>query len=257
MALSWTLFFSCMLLSLSCFLSHTLTHTHSLTHTTHTHTTLTHTHTHTHTQLIDEVFLWIQSNNNNNNDDDKLQSRTIVFLEPSCGHGDVVWPLLQRLQEPNLLVSDYRIVACDVDQNAVWHCQQQHPNTNDNDDDKISWITGDFLELSSSSSSSTIGSWGTLTVCLGGPPYTTGAGSTRMERNLPQQFFDRAVGEWQARLVAFFLPERYATQPLQLPDGWVSKTHALQSSTFFFQGQVPVTQPSILQVCYCSVLENS
>lgn len=165
---------------------------------------------------------------------------TIVFLEPSCGHGDIVRQLLQDLESTNIVGDNFHVVACDIDESAIQFCQE-HTQQNDH----VEWMHGDFLQTTPS------GRHGSTTrIVLGGPPYTSGAGSgSLVARDLPLAFFLHCANAWKAAFVAFILPVRYKTRPMQLP-GWTVETYALsESSTFFFRGQDGVIQPSIIQ-CY-------
>ena len=161
----------------------------------------------------------------------------VTFLEPSCGHGDIVWQLLKQLEEDAPL-GDYQVVAYDLDTNAIESCQQRVEYK-----DKVEWIAGDFLQ------SSPISHESETLVVLGGPPYTSGAGSgARMEKDLPFAFLSRSVEVWKASFVAFILPVRYEASPMKVP-GFTVQSYKLESSTFFFQGRQEVIQPSIIQ-CY-------
>jgi hypothetical protein len=122
----------------------------------------------------------------------------------------------------------------------------------------VEWRQADFLSLTrsscgwanvESSSSSPITtrapSTNVTVICLGGPPYTTGAGSmsnTNMQRDLPQRFVSHCFDEYKAQFVAFFLPRRFEKHDWEYP----CRTHELASSTFYFHGK-KVRQPSILQ----------
>jgi hypothetical protein len=164
----------------------------------------------------------------------------VTFLEPSCGHGDIVWQLFKQLDEDSK-IADYKVVAYDLDTNAIESCRQRVEYK-----DKVEWIAGDFLQSKPDSRESA-----TLVV-LGGPPYTSGAGSgARLEKDLPFAFLSCCVDVWKASFVAFILPVRYEASPMQVP-GFTVQSHELESSTFFFQGEQKVTQPSIIH-CYSQV----
>lgn len=164
----------------------------------------------------------------------------VVFLEPSCGHGDIVRQLLQDLDGTSIVEHNFHVLGCDIDDSAIQRCRQQFPQS-----DHLEWICDDFLRTTPSDHHAS----GTLVV-LGGPPYTSGAGSgSLVERDLPLAFFLHCANVWKAAFVAFILPVRYKACPMQLP-GWNVETHALsESSTFFFRGQEGVVQPSIIQCC--------
>ena len=164
----------------------------------------------------------------------------VVFLEPSCGHGDIIRQLLHDLDGTKIVEDDFNVLACDIDNSAIQFCQQQFRKC-----DHVEWIHDDFLRTTPSEHHAS-----TRLVVLGGPPYTSGAGSgSLVERDLPLAFFLHCANVWKAAFVAFILPVRYKARPMQLP-GWTVETHALsESSTFFFRGQESVVQPSIIQCC--------
>ena len=93
--------------------------------------------------------------------------------------------------------------------------------------------------------------------CLGGPPYTTGAGSsTDIQRDLPTKFVQHCQKEWKADIITFILPIRYkkyhwgtteSTNTESVEEKWDCTTKELKSSTFFFRGKEQITQPSIIQ----------
>ena len=145
---------------------------------------------------------------------------------------------------------------------AATNCiQQQRCNNSD--------IDCDNDKMMDSPSPTTIT---TIIICLGGPPYTSGSGCGKyMQRDLPEQFISHCVTKWNVSTVCFLLPSRYKTfdpttlvhgypppmpppRPSQLSsthsslkDSWIVENVELQSSEFFFQGSLPVIQPSIIQ----------
>lgn len=140
--------------------------------------------------------------------------------------------LLEALENQSIFTS-FSITACDIDSNAIAYCQSQYSNH------EVEWIQGDFL----STRGRVVSEQDSLVVVLGGPPYTTGAGTgVEMQRDLPEQFVSHCIDAWKARFVAFLLPQRYQKHSWK----WSCETHELSSSTFYFHGK-PVTQPSILQ----------
>jgi hypothetical protein len=95
---------------------------------------------------------------------------------------------------------------------------------------------------------------GIRVVCVGGPPYTTGAGTgSDMKRDLPEQFIRLSVETLHADHIFFFLPQRYERDSPSLlktlSEEWTYDTQPLPNSTFSFQGR-DITQPSILQHWY-------
>jgi hypothetical protein len=174
----------------------------------------------------------------------------ITFLEPSCGHGDILWTLIEQLKQEQDL--DYNIIAYDIDSSAVERCR-----THALQRFVTEWRVGDFLRTTPSLPAPEKNS---LLLVLGGPPYTSGAGAL-MDRNLPQAFLQHCTKVWKADFVAFILPDRYRAKPLSVnteeasqsaengSGEWKVETHELDSSTFYFQGVQKVSQPSIIQ-CY-------
>lgn len=183
-------------------------------------------------QLVNLALDWIV--------DQQLQH--VVLLEPSCGHGQVVWTVLEQLQARDVsAVTD--IIGCDLDPLAISTCESEASKRQYNI--TIEWRHGDFLL--SKPSDVDLREDATV-VCIGGPPYTSGAGSgANISTDLPQQFLDHCIKEWNAHFVSFILPQRCKKHPLEMPDKWICETHEMASSTFYFQGKTPVTQPSIIQ----------
>ena len=166
---------------------------------------------------------------------DNESRRHVTFLEPSCGNGQVVWTLLETLKNHSRIKS-YSIIACDIDRNAIAHCQSQDVNH------EVEWMQGDFLSTQRRDVVLEHGE-GSFFVVLGGPPYTMGAGTgNEMQRDLPEHFVSHCLAEYEAHFVAFLLPRRYETYNWP----WPCQARKLASSTFCFHGK-PVTQPSILQ----------
>lgn len=165
----------------------------------------------------------------------------VLFLEPSCGKGDVVKELVHQLDTVKAPQSQVSILCFDIDDNAVNACQQ----TLESCRYSIQCTCQDFLETKYKD----LHDDSPAVFCLGGPPYTTGAGSHGdIQRDLPTQFIRHCIQEFSARAVCFLLPVRYKTI-LHTEEGYRDEIMELKSSTFFFQGTVPVTQPSIMQ-CY-------
>lgn len=173
----------------------------------------------------------------------EIEHSMITFVEPSCGKGDIVTALIDGLETRNIPSSRVFIQGYDIDPNAIRTCQNlQLPSKY-----QVSWTCSNFLESQCINKKMTVKP---LVVCLGGPPYTTGAGSSvEIQRDLPSLFIEHCFNEWGASLVCFLLPSRYKNwdNTITLPSELHRETFALQSSTFFFQGTFPVTQPSIIQ----------
>ena len=200
-------------------------------------------------QLMDLTFAWIQQQQKQQQ---QLAPKTTtgmsnnwVFLEPSCGHGQLVWTLMERLKR--VLLDGTEIVGYDLDDNAIQLCRLHQQQLHHYHHDSVTWVSGNFLDSPSPSHGKT-----TTVVCVGGPPYTSRHGAT-MERDLPQLFLNHLFQIWKADFCAFILPRRYAKNPPQVPIGWKCETHEMASSTFYFQGTVEVTQPSIIQT-FCRII---
>jgi hypothetical protein len=165
-----------------------------------------------------------------------LSSKDVLFLEPSCGHGEVVKSLLHQLDQSRCMMSGaITIVAYDIDPKAIEYNKRWDKTG------RVQWRVGDFLASAPSQADRFV-------IVLGGPPYTTGAGSGRsMRRDLPQQFWTHSVDVWNAQFVALLLPVRYAGSTLEISPDWNCETHSLVSSKFFLQGSIEVAQPSVLQ----------
>jgi hypothetical protein len=176
----------------------------------------------------------------------KDKSVPLFFLEPSCGHGDIVVALVNELAARKVPPSRVSIHGFDIDPNAIRTCQNLQISSSNNDY-SISWTCQNFLDttiIPKDWQITTQKEKEPVVVCLGGPPYTTGAGSgVDMQRDLPTQFLEHCRNEWNTSVVCFLLPARYRDISANC------ETYDLASSTFFFQGSTRVTQPSILQ-CY-------
>lgn len=122
-----------------------------------------------------------------------------------------------------------------------------------------------------------------VVVTIGGPPY----GCHHSERHLPIQFVQHCIQEWYANIITFIVPQRFPQTLPPLPSSpssssidkrqqqentnennnndvdqlntnlllsssslYVCECYELNSSTFYFQGITPVTQPSRIQCWY-------
>ena len=183
-------------------------------------------------QLVMLVLDWI--------DRQKPALPHVTFVEPSCGQGQVVWTLLDELQKlPSI---SYTIIAWDIDSHAIQYCHQHDLKQ------QVQWQDGDFL----TSTSCCVDHGATNVICLGGPPYTTGAGSDTLQRDLPERFVSHCFDKWKALLVSFFLPRRYEGHAWD----WSVQSFELDSSIFYFHGKA-VPQPSILQCFTRSEYDSS
>jgi hypothetical protein len=184
-------------------------------------------------------------------------SHPLMFLEPSCGHGGIVSALVEELEKGTIPPHNISILGYDIDPNAIRTCEKLPLPTTEY---PIVWKCQNFLDTSKSTHNKEMStSKPPIIICLGGPPYTTGAGlSSGIRRDLPTQFINHALQEWDASVICFLLPARYRdSTAIPLPPGFHCETIDLQSSTFFFQGAVSVTQPSIIQCFYLSSSNSS
>lgn len=165
----------------------------------------------------------------------------VLFLEPSCGKGDIVKELVHQLDTIDAPQSQISILCFDIDDNAVNACRRALESCRYS----IQCTTKNFLETKFRG----LNDGSAAVFCLGGPPYTSGAGSRgNIRRDLPTQFIRHCTQEYNATAVCFLVPARYKSI-CHVEEGYVAQMLELKSSTFYFQGKVPVTQPSIIQ-CY-------
>lgn len=168
------------------------------------------------------------------------EKQHLVFVEPSCGHGDIIDALVSRLTKSNIASNRVSILAFDIDPNALEKSRGRKLTTSAY---SISYCCQDFLSSRRPQKFSQ-----SRVVLVGGPPYTTGPGNfNNIQRDLPARFVHHGIDEWGASVVSFLMPTRY--HKVVLVEGRPCETVELDSSTFYFQGETPVTQPSIIQ-CY-------
>jgi len=219
-----------------------------------------------------------------------VSTKKIIFVEPSCGHGDIIVSLVESLNDRNIPRYAVGILGYDIDPGAIQICRERfrpsekssHKNRNEDtcsSDYTIFWECKSFFETTREGG---IHEFDTVNeidgattprdilVCfLGGPPYTTGQGSgSTMKRDLPERFVDHCMKEWKADVVSFLLPARYTEDTQKIVcDGtlvgaqssssttnnrWIRETIELEESKFFFRGTTEVTQPSIIKLFYAS-----
>jgi hypothetical protein len=170
---------------------------------------------------------------------DRLNSRRLVLVEPSCGHGQVVWTLLHVLQtmkqeyeaDPEhctnvfAFFGDVEIRGYDIDPVAIQQCQE----TARGRDTCIStcFEVADFLATRRDSIAHRPGIE-TWTVVIGGPPYSSRSNSAVSSisghpvrtgaicLDCPQRFVQHAALEWEAMMVTFLMPRR--CRRMQLDD---------------------------------------
>jgi 2,4-dienoyl-CoA reductase-like NADH-dependent reductase (Old Yellow Enzyme family) len=170
---------------------------------------------------------------------------SLLIVEPSCGHGQVVKMILEELEEANSL--NTRILAIDLDEVSVSKCQENYKHK------ACDFVCANFMETSPLNKEGAI-------VVLGGPPYTTGAGSNTSNddadsvcRDLPMQFVQHAATTYAADVICFLMPMRCRRVDYHT-EGWIPSNYTYESielespSVFFFQGRDPVKQPSIIQL---------
>lgn len=199
-------------------------------------------------------------------------SRSLLFVEPSCGYGQIIETLLQVLHQSTASNDEaainnkngndndsFHIRGIDVDAVAIATCQEKfrsHAN--------VSLTCCNFLETS-------VGDKEHKTVIVvGGPPYTAGAGKasddheSSLGRDLPMQFVRHAIQAHAAAVICLLMPARCESVDY-VADGWIPsfsssscryeyETIPLQApSLFYFQGGgEPVKQPSVIQ-CFWRV----
>jgi hypothetical protein len=198
----------------------------------------------------------------------------LVFVEPGCGHGEVIAALVKELDARSISPNQVTIHGFDIDPNAIATCRQLNwvsSSASGVGDYKVHFTCQDFLQTSSlpwlqqhhhqqQQRANLDGDHeekmpgdqedDVVVVCLGSPPYTTGAGSGRdMRRDLPEQFVHHCIMEWKSQMISFILPRRYDGSNLQVPSiDFAEQTIELQApSQFFFQGSISVMQPSIIK----------
>ncbi|GKY95009.1 hypothetical protein MPSEU_000466100 [Mayamaea pseudoterrestris] len=209
--------------------------------------------------LIDKCFEQIRSRFGAG-DDSVSNKPDIVFVEPSVGRGDIVAALCSRLQQDGHSISNQtiQILGFDLDASAVDHCRQQEFAGTTNG--KLAFATADFLQTHRRDH---VSSDNAIVVFVGNPPFVAHGEINGMpqsqqqpERNICLRFIQHALLEWNAQLVAFIMPQRfrccdYSAVSLMSSMTLQWETLELPSKRFFFQGNVAVQQPAILQ-CFWS-----
>ena len=196
-------------------------------------------------------------------------SQSLLFVEPSCGYGQIIETLLQQFAASSDEVAiknkngknndSFHVRGIDLDAVAIATCQEKfrlHSN--------VSLSCCNFLETS-------VGDKEHKTVIVvGGPPYTAGAGKANdddkssLGRDLPMQFVRHAIQAHAAAVICLLMPARCESVDY-VADGWIPsfssssyryeyETIPLQApSLFYFQGGgEPVKQPSVIQ-CFWRV----
>jgi predicted RNA methylase len=191
----------------------------------------------------------------------------LVVLEPSCGHGQVVWTLLEHPCYENLFeqYQTVTVIAIDLDPRAIEVCQKtvaSHKslqNKISGPQHSVHFHCHDFLTTKREAYCQHLldNTNGRVVVAaVGGPPY----GSKPEERELPIQFVRHCAEEWKSTVIAFLVPKRFP-HSLARDDGavilssnnddcmvaYTNQCLELEDSTFYFHGTTAVTQPSRLQ----------
>lgn len=170
------------------------------------------------------------------------EKQQLMFVEPSCGYGDVLEALVSQLSQKNIPSHRISILAFDIDPIAIQKAQQRKLTTSAY---SIIYKCHNFLN-----STRPLESHAEHIICVGGPPYTTGQGNlSDIQRDLPERFVSHCLDEWKSSVVSFLMPVRYRKSGMGVNDRIQCETVELESSTFYFQGETQVTQPSIIQ-CY-------
>jgi len=201
--------------------------------------------------------LAITTEEKSSQDSEEANQHNLVILEPSCGHGQLIWTLLQEHLE--YLLQQYQtiqVIGIDLDPRAITVCQERHrssPELHHHPNLSIQFLHQNFLTSQrprSTLSELTVpfSSNATTVVAIGGPPY----GSKPEERELPMQFIEHCHSEWDCRVIAFLVPQRFPSTlpPGILNDNYVSHSQELEDSTFLFTGKTAVKQPSRLECFY-------
>ncbi|CAB9511061.1 Inherit from COG: Type II restriction enzyme, methylase [Seminavis robusta] len=200
------------------------------------------------TLLLDKVF---HRTSDPSKTDDSNTSKHLVVLEPSCGHGQVVWTLLKHPLFDNLLelYQTVTIIAIDLDPRALAVCRSSY-STNEfiqtKYSDHASKVSIEFHRhnfLTAKRNDFLCHKLHHEVVAIGGPPY----GSKPEERELPVQFVRHCVDEWNVTVIAFLLPQRFPNKIRLTSYYYECQQIELEDSTFYFQGTTAVKQPSRIQ----------
>lgn len=190
------------------------------------------------------------------------KTKRVVFIEPSCGHGQIIESLLEVLQSstyPSQIHTNYQVQGIDIDPIAIEQSIEKfHQDAN------VSLSCCNFLETEVSNVTDDTDNVNRIVIVIGGPPYTAGAGSSSDDeaslcRDLPMQFVRRAVEAYSAAVICFLMPARCAGMDY-VGDGWIPSRPRYEYETiplkapslFYFQGNEPVKQPSVVQ-CFWRV----
>jgi predicted RNA methylase len=171
-----------------------------------------------------------------------IQSKELVFLEPSCGDG--------RILDAFAKCCARRLIGYEIDADLhkiTLEKVQKH---------KEQIFYGDFLQ---SSREQVLLEADSILVAIGNPPFSN-IDRAGTNRDLILKFIRHLAFEWQAQIIAFILPERcgklqYVEQVLNLLNQsstsakWsLAVQEPLDGYYFEFMGTKKITQPSILQI---------
>mmetsp|Transcript_25020 Transcript_25020/g.54857 ORF Transcript_25020/g.54857 Transcript_25020/m.54857 type:complete len:540 (-) Transcript_25020:34-1653(-) len=191
-------------------------------------------------------------------------NHNILFIEPSCGHGDIIVALVKALKRHKIPPQSVFIQGYDIDHCAIKTCRQrvEFPRStkfytngiiDGFDEDDGYWILWDCSSFFETARQKCISSFDSsyvnvvsnsksergedkkmLVCCLGGPPYTTGQGSgSGIQRDLPTRFVQHCRNEWKADVITFLLPARYREEMQHNTTDctFASRTTAIAAST--------------------------
>lgn len=171
--------------------------------------------------------------------------KSMTVIEPTCGFGRLILSLLSELADPKYAERQFKfhsVVGIDLDSCAVEKCRSLESQTI-----PLVWHQGDFLKTKRDHIAPNL----SLSVgMIGGPPY----GTNRESRDLPMQFVEHAIAEYQPEVICFMMPQRCATYKYDLPTNYRSQNVELSAAAeFYFQGRGnAVLQPSIIQ-CFWKI----
>ena len=184
-------------------------------------------------------------------------TRSIVFVEPSCGDGRIIVELL-NLRTCALNVE--RIIGYDIDPSVVKKSRQNLETFGIAMDmmDSPSFRCRNFLSISKQDLAKDLANnqrlsaeLNRLVIVLGGPPYTP--------KDLPEKFILHSIHELRADIVVFLLPKRCEKDACSIQEKlncrapetgrWCFVNKELADCTFDFEGNY-VSQPSTLQYWY-------
>lgn len=186
-------------------------------------------------------------------------TRSIVFVEPSCGDGRII---VELLNSRTCALNVERIIGFDIDPSVVKQSRRNLETIGIAMDlvDSPLVRCRNFLSLSQQDLAKDVANnqrlpaeLNRLVVVFGGPPYTP--------KDLPERFILHSIHELRADIVVFLLPKRCEKDACSIQEKlnchasetgrWCFVNKELANSTFDFEGNC-VSQPSILQY-WCQI----